>query len=255
MNYLIKIILNKIPRKYLIKLSIFLKPFLKILYKGSKYIDPIDNSSYRKFLPYGYNKIRENALCPGTFSLERHRLLWLYLKNETDYFKKKSKVLHIAPEQIFYKKFNSFKNWDYTTLDLFSPLAKIKADICNMPFTNDKFDLIICNHVLEHVVDDKKALSEIYRVLKRGGCAILQVPINESIEKSKENKGFMTRGQRTKEFGQYDHIRSYGNDFYELLKSVGFIVKATDYLKKIDYNLKIKYCLPKNEKIPIAYKA
>ena len=111
MNYLIKIILNKIPRKYLIKLSIFFRPFLKIFYKGSKYTDPIDNSSYRKFLPYGYNKIRKNALCPGTFSLERHRLLWLYLKNETDYFKKSFKVLHIAPEQIFYKKFNGFKNW------------------------------------------------------------------------------------------------------------------------------------------------
>ena len=79
----------------------------------------------------------------------------------------------------------------------------------------------------------KWTLSEIYRVLKRGGCANIASPYqNESIEKSKENKGFMTRGQRTKEFGQYDHIRSCGNDFYKLLKSVGFIVKATDYLKK-----------------------
>ena len=103
MNYLIKIILNKIPRKYLIKLSIFLKPFLKILYKGSKYIDPIDNSSYRKFLPYGYNKIRENALCPGTFSLERHRLLWLYLKNETDYFKKNPKYYILLQSKFFIK--------------------------------------------------------------------------------------------------------------------------------------------------------
>ena len=102
MNYLIKIILNKIPRKYLIKLSIFLKPFLKILYKGSKYIDPIDNSSYRKFLPYGYNKIRENALCPGTFSLERHRLLWLYLKKMRLTILKKSKY-YILLQTNFYK--------------------------------------------------------------------------------------------------------------------------------------------------------
>ena len=84
-----------------------------------------------------------------------------------------------------------------------------------MPFTNDKFDLIICNHVWSTWLTIK-ALSEFIEFSK-GGCAILQVPINESIEKSKENKGFMTRGQRTKEFGQYDHIRSYGNDFYKLL--------------------------------------
>ena len=89
MNNLVKIVLNTIPRKLLTRLSFLLKPLIKIYLYGNKYTDPIDGSSFRKFLPYGYNKIRKNALSPSTFSLERHRLLWLYLQNETDFFEKK----------------------------------------------------------------------------------------------------------------------------------------------------------------------
>ena len=89
MNNLVKIVLNTIPRKLLTRLSFLLKPIIKIYLYGNKYTDPIDGSSFRKFLPYGYNKIRKNALSPSTFSLERHRLLWLYLQNETDFFEKK----------------------------------------------------------------------------------------------------------------------------------------------------------------------
>ena len=88
MNSLVKIILNIIPRSILTRLSFLLKPLIKIYLRGNKYVDPIDGSSFRKFLPYGYNNVRENALSPSTFSLERHRLLWLYLKNETDFFNK-----------------------------------------------------------------------------------------------------------------------------------------------------------------------
>ena len=89
MNNLVKIVLNVIPRNLLTRLSFVLKPLIKIYLFGKKHVDPIDNSSFRKFLPYGYNKIRVNALSPSTYSLERHRLLWLYLKRETDFFTKK----------------------------------------------------------------------------------------------------------------------------------------------------------------------
>ena len=151
MNNLVKIVLNTIPRKLLTRLSFLLKPLIKIYLYGNKYTDPIDGSSFRKFLPYGYNKIRKNALSPSTFSLERHRLLWLYLENETDFFEKKMKVLHFAPEAAFQKKFKKLKNISYDTIDLDSPLADIKADICDLPIKNDSYDFILCNHVLEHI--------------------------------------------------------------------------------------------------------
>ena len=114
----------------------------------------------------------------STYSLERHRLLWLYLKNETDFFNKDLKVLHFAPEAAFLEKFKKLKNISYDTIDLDSPLANIKADICDLPLDNESYDFILCNHVLEHVIDDKKAMQELYRVLKKDGIGIFQVPLN-----------------------------------------------------------------------------
>ena len=150
MNNLVKIVLNTIPRKLLTRLSFLLKPLIKIYLYGNNYTDPIDGSSFRKFLSYGYNKIRKNALSPSTFSLERHRLLWLYLQNETDFFEKKMKVLHFAPEAAFLKKFKKLKNISYDTIDLDSPLADIKADICDLPIKNDSYDFIQAHEVLNY---------------------------------------------------------------------------------------------------------
>lgn len=249
-------ILNLIPRKYLIRISIFLRPILKIYFKGSKYTDPIDNSKYRKFLPYGYGKnIRKNALCPGTLSLERHRLLWLFLERNTTFFNDKLKVLHFAPEQPFYKKFKSIKNWNYITCDLNSPLADIKADICKLPFKNSEFDLIICNHVLEHIDNDFKAMEEIYRVLKKNGIGILQVPIDESLSITFEDKTIIDPKIKSELFGQYDHVRKYGKDFYDRLKSVGFKVKKIDVQKNLSEKEIKEYSLPKYEKIPFVIKS
>ena len=249
-------ILNLIPRRYLIRISIFLRPVLKIYFKGSKYTDPIDNSKYRKFLPYGYGKnIRKNALCPGTLSLERHRLLWLFLERNTTFFNDKLKVLHFAPEQPFYKKFKSIKNWNYITCDLNSPLADIKADICKLPFKKFEFDLIICNHVLEHIDNDFKAMEEIYRVLKKNGIGILQVPIDESLSVTFEDKTIIDPKKKSELFGQYDHVRKYGKDFYDRLKSVGFKVKKIDVQKNLSEKEIKEYCLPKYEKIPFVIKS
>ena len=171
-----KTILNTIPRPVLIRASYFIRPVLAFALKGNEFTDPIDGKSFRTFLPYGYGTQRGNVLSPSTLSLERHRLLWLYLQNETDFFKKPLKVLHFAPEQAFYKRFKKQANLDYTTTDLESPLADVKADICNLPFENDCYDVILCNHVLEHIPDDTKAMQELYRVLKPGGMAVLQIP-------------------------------------------------------------------------------
>lgn len=254
MNNLVKIVLNTIPRKLLTRLSFLLKPLIKIYLYGNKYTDPIDGSSFRKFLPYGYNKIRKNALSPSTFSLERHRLLWLYLQNETDFFEKKMKVLHFAPEAAFLKKFKKLKNISYDTIDLDSPLADIKADICDLPIKNDSYDFILCNHVLEHIVDDEKAMKELYRVLKKGGTGIFQVPLNMSYKQTYEDFTITDPKERNKAFGQYDHVRVYGMDFFERLKNVGFKVEKCEYTSKLSEEEKTKYCLPKKEIIPVCRK-
>ncbi|HBT09721.1 MAG TPA: SAM-dependent methyltransferase, partial [Leeuwenhoekiella sp.] len=118
MAQLFKRVLNLVPRPLLIRLSYVARPFLALSLRGDTYQDPIEGKTFKKFLPYGYENQRENVLSPSTLSLERHRLLWLYLKNETDFFKAPRKVLHFAPEQAFYKRFRAMKNLDYTTTDL-----------------------------------------------------------------------------------------------------------------------------------------
>ena len=147
MQGIIKVILNLFSRKFLIKISLILKPFFELIFRGDRFVDPINNKSYSYFFPYGYNKLRKNALSPGTLSLERHRLLWIFLEKETDFFNAKNKILHIAPEQCFYKSFK--KNFEsYTTCDLNSPIAEIRADVCNLPFDENEFDFVLFNHVL-----------------------------------------------------------------------------------------------------------
>ncbi len=249
-----KTLLNTIPRPLLIRLSLLGRPVLAFFLRGNRFTDPIDGKSYRKFLPYGYAQMRENVLSPGTLSLERHRLLWLYLKNETSVFKDSLKVLHFAPEQAFYKRFRKIKNWDYTTTDLNSPIADVKADICNLPFQENEFDLIICNHVLEHIPDDTKAMQELYRILKPDGMAILQVPYEADRETTFEDDSITDPKERTRILGQYYHVRVYGMDYFEKLASIGFKVKAVDYTKKLTETAIEKYRLPKGEFIPVCKK-
>ena len=254
MKKLFKFILNLVPRPILIRMSYLIRPVLVLWLKGNKYTDPIDGKSFRKFLPYGYENQRDNVLSPSTLSLERHRLLWLYLKNETDFFSAPKKVLHFAPEQAFYKRFRNQKNLDYTTTDLNSPLADVKADICNLPFKDEEFDVIFCNHVLEHIPDDTKAMQELYRILKKGGMGIFQIPQDLSREKTFEDNSIIDRKERAKIFGQYDHVRIYGRDYFDKLRSVGFTVVEEDYTKKITPELVDKYRLATGEIIPICFK-
>ena len=173
-----KSILNTIPRPWLIKISYLVRPIIAFSLKGDTFTDPIDGKSFRKFLPYGYGKQRKNALSPSTLSLERHRLMWIFLRDETTFFtsEKKLKTLHIAPEQCFLDIFRKQQNLDYTTSDLESPIADVKADICDLPFDDNSFDVVFCNHVLEHITDDTKAMQELFRVLKKGGFGIFQIP-------------------------------------------------------------------------------
>jgi SAM-dependent methyltransferase len=247
MKKLIRFMLSHVPRPWLIRLSMVVMKFSAVFYKGNRVECPVCGKHFRKFMPYGYNTVRENVLCPKCLSLERHRLLWLYLKNKTSFFTDNLKVLHVAPEQCFNKRFRKLKNLDYTTADLESPLADVKLDIQQMPFGEGEYDVVICNHVLEHVPDDRKAIKEIYRVLKPGGYAILQVPTDYGMEITREDPTVTDPKERERLFRQKDHFRLYGRDYLNRLKEAGFTIREENYLTVLQPEIRERYRLPEME--------
>lgn len=246
--------LNTIPRPILIRLSYVVRPFMESFLKGSTYTDPIDGKSFKSFLPYGYGEQRHNVLSPSTLSLERHRLLWLFLTKETNFFTDHLKVLHFAPEQAFYKRFRNIPHLDYTTTDLNSPLADVKADICNLPFDDNTYDVILCNHVLEHIPDDTQAMKELFRVMKPGGWGVFQIPQDLNRATTFEDNSITDKKERAKIFGQYDHVRVYGRDYFDKLRSIGFQVEEVDYTKTFEKEDLERYCLALGEVIPFVRK-
>ncbi len=247
--------LNRIPRPLLIRLSYLVRPFLASFYKGNRFEDPIDGRKYRKLLPYGYEgRQRENALAPASLSLERHRLLWLYLKKETNFFTENQKVLHVAPEQCFYGRFRAMKNLDYLTADLDSPIADVKMDIHDIQYSENTFDVVFCNHVLEHVQDDQQCMRELCRVLKPGGLAIMQVPFEKGRQVTDEDPSITDPEERIRRFGQYDHVRVYGQDYPDRLKRAGFTVKEIDFSQSLDPEEYQRYALMPGEKLYVCTK-
>ena len=250
---LIGFFLRKLPRTLLQRIS---KPFFYIIslfYRGNKVSCPICGSQFSTFFPYG-REARENALCTNCLSLERHRFLYLYMRDVKRIFNKKMNILHIAPEACLTKKFKKNPNFQYVTADLYSPLADVKMDIHNIPFEDNYFDLVLCNHVLEHVYDDQIAMNEIFRVLRKGGIAILQVPIDYNKEKTLDGRDIDDKKLRNKLFGQYDHLRMYGLDYFKKLKKVGFKVKNIDYLSKLKKEEVEKFSLINSGTIPVCIK-
>ncbi|MCK4661490.1 MAG: methyltransferase domain-containing protein [Bacteroidales bacterium] len=254
MKHIISIATRIIPRPFLHRISHLFLIIISPFYRGNNFEDPITGITYRKLLPYGRINSRKNALAPDSMSLERHRLLWLYLKNKTNFFADKLKFLHIAPEYCFIKRFRKLKNLEYITGDLFSPWADIKMDVHDIPFKDNEFDVIMCNHVLEHVEDDDKVMREFLRVLKPGGWGIFQVPIDWNNEKTYEDAAITSPKEREKHFGQKDHLRLYGLDFSERLTKAGFKVKKDEYVKKLNPELVKRYALPENEIIYLCVK-
>lgn len=142
-------------------------------------------------------------------------------------------------------------NLEYITTDLNSPLADVKADICKLPFKDQSFDVIFCNHVLEHIPDDTTALRELYRVLKPGGWGIFQVPQDLSREKTFEDNSITDKRERARIFGQYDHVRIYGRDYFDKLRAGGFLVKEVHYAASMLPEDVEKYRLAKSEILPV----
>ena len=247
-------LMRKIPRPILLRMSYLFKVVIVSFYKGNKYECPICENKFRKMLPYGIDT-RENALCPSCLSLERHRLMWLYLNNKTDFFTKKQKMLHVAPEQCFIDRFKALKNLDYITGDIESPLADVKMDLHDIPFDDNTFDVVFCNHVLEHVTDDHRCMTEIYRVLKPGGWAMLQSPKDPTYKVTLEDPTITDPWEREKVFGQKDHLRMYGDDYPDKIAAAGFIVVEDKTVDEIGEALVSRYSLPANEYLYVGKKA
>ena len=268
--------IDKVKKIIPIKLGHSVKKALLFIrgmyYKGNNYYCPICGGYFRKFLPGGFDLpvikemqitgagYRQNNVCPRCLSTDRDRLVYLYLKERTDFFSVLLKVLHIAPEPSLYKIFKKLDNIEYIAgtkyqEGFYYSEKLIKLDITSLPFNNDYFDLIIANHILEHIEDDRLAMKELYRVLKIGGQAILQVPISLKLNKTYENPTVKSKTEREKHFGQFDHIRLYGKDYPKRLEEVGFQVeKLKPGTEKWPLNEITKYGLNKNEYLYVAHK-
>jgi SAM-dependent methyltransferase len=193
---------------------------------------PCCDSYSQSFLPFGVIP-RPNAMCPVCHSLERHRVLWLYLQDKTNLFRDKLHVLHFAPEEAFRRAIARLPNLQYVTADIEPGKAMLEIDITRIPFEDCTFDVILCNHVLEHVPEDRKAMSELYRVLSASGWAILQSPVDPTRDRTFEDPSITSPQDRERLFGQHDHVRVYGRDYKARLESAGFTVTVDDYSQKL----------------------
>jgi SAM-dependent methyltransferase len=218
---------------------------ISLWFFGFRFVCPICERHFRKLLPFGIRS-RENAKCPRCGSLERHRLLWLYLKEKTGIFKNNMKVLDIAPMECLQRRFKKMQNISYISADLSASNAMIKMDITNIDLPDNQFDCIFCYHVLDDIKDDIGAMKELYRILRPGGWAILQSPINVKVEKTIEITNDISE-ECERMYGVKDEIKIYGNDYKERLEKAGFVVKMDNYIKEQEDDVIEKYCLIKDE--------
>lgn len=236
-----------VPRTRLERIA---APSLKVVAvaaRGDRVECPVCGGHFRWLLPYGHVRVRRNALCPSCLALERHRLLWLYLQARTDFFEAARRVLHVAPERCFRERFRVVHGAGYVTADLESPLASLRADVQDLPLPDDSFDVVICNHVLEHVEDDLRAMGELRRVLAPGGWAILQSPIDWERATTYEDPRVTTPSDRERAFGQRDHVRSYGRDYGQRLALAGFSVSEDDFAQTLPSTLAERYAVSTDE--------
>ncbi len=248
MKKLYRLALTRLPRPLLIRLSYVFRLVAPLLFRGKQVACPVCDKQFSKFLSYGSDKaLRQNVLCPYCLSLERHRLMWLFLHAETNFFTASIRVLHIAPEQCFYGRLKGLTNITYITGDLESPLAEFHFDLHEIPFKDNDFDVIICNHVLEHVADDRKCMRELYRVLRPGGWAIMQVPIDYSSAETLEDPSITTPEEREQYYWQKDHMRLFGMDYADRLSDAGFKVTAKNFVGSLEIEKQELYRLQKEE--------
>jgi len=249
----------------LVSLVRYLASYYK--YSGNRFYCSICRSSFSTFFEFGFSNptiekysivgagLSPYGTCPRCLSNDRERHVFLYLqKHHPELFIKQLKMLHIAPEKNLWELFRRQKNIDYIPAGLDMQLASVNMDITNISEGDNSFDVVICNHVLEHIVDDVLAMSELFRVMKQGGFAILQVPISFVIDKTIEDSAVVDPNERREKFGQSDHVRIYGIDYISRLESVGFSVEMVDFVSEFSADEVERYSLIPEEKIFVCRK-
>ena len=249
----IRWVLNNVPRPVLQRMAGWAVPLMGLAYRGRGRECPVCGSRYRRFMPYGYVTSREDALCPSCLALERHRMIWLWLKESSNLFEEHPRLLHIAPEVSLMRHFKRHyrDNENYITADLESPLADLHFDVQNIPLENESVDVIICNHLLEHVEDDRRAMAELYRILKKGGWGIMLVPEDRALTATFEDDTITDAEERTRIFGQYDHRRIYGRDYDERLKAAGFRVERIVYSEHLSSEQRQRYAIGSDDLVVV----
>jgi hypothetical protein len=247
---------------FLGKKSFYLLEFYYVLrylafYRGRKHSCPCCGADLDRFLPLKTfsGKIVPNLICPRCDSHPRHRLLWLYFSRlRQELFTDRIRLLHIAPEFCFSRRFRKMDNLVYVTFDLASPLADCHADICSLPFADNTFDVILCNHVLEHVAEDGKAMAQLFRVLRPDGWGIMQVPLDKGLPETIDDPLVTDPMERERLFGQHDHVRLYGRDYSARLEKAGFTVDVLDFAGGVDTKTVNYLSLDSNEAIYLCEK-
>lgn len=202
-----------------------LAPVTRFLFGGGTHYCPICENRVRLFLPHKWSRRRLGVVCPVCLSHSRHRQAWLFLKQQSNLFDgSRKRLLHFAPETIFIEKFSEIAGLEYLTTDLESPHAMVRMDITDLDCEAGSFDVVYCSHVLEHVPEDRKAISEIHRVLRPGGWALVQVPL--SADPTKEDLSITDPAERLRLYGQRDHVRLYGFDIVDRLEAADFTVRT-----------------------------
>jgi SAM-dependent methyltransferase len=231
-----------VPLKYRLGIRINLVRFAGLFYRGQNFGCNLCGKSFHKMMPHG-NTPRPSAKCPNCLSLERTRVLWFYLRDQVIDNVHPLKVLHFAPEYGLKKVLQRYPNLDYKNVDLDPDLADEVVDITHIPYPENSFDLILCSHVLGHVPDEKKAVDELYRVLKPEGQALVLTIINWNLETTFEDPGITTANERLEKYTEPDLVRLHGADFADRLRKSGFQVEAIDYAAQLGDEAKAHFSL------------
>lgn len=212
--------------------------------RGKDYYCVCCNKHFKRFLNKGFgDDIRLNAQCPNCSSLERNRLLFYYLKNETTVFTDNPSILHVSPEECIKKHLIKNPNYYDIDIDNYKNSARYKVDITQkLPFPENKFDYIICSHVLGHIEQEENAANNLFRALNVDGRAIIITYIDQSSTTTMNFK-LETDIEKLKKYGEFDLLRFHGLDFQERLSRENIEVEKLDYRMKFDEADRKKFSL------------